>query len=83
MQARPKDINELRDRLGDVFAKVEGDPKAAMQGYTLANIAGKMLLCEKLKIEHAAIIHEEPDVSFMGKTTRKTLTGSTLKQLKE
>lgn len=71
---RPKDINELRDRLGDAFAKAESDPKTLAQAEALANIAGKILASIKIQYEYSICRREEPYIGFMGSPSKKMLS---------
>ena len=71
--AKPANITELRDQLLDAFDELKRDPRQYNKVKELSNTAGKILGTLKVQLEYSFIKGEEPDISFMGKTSGKPL----------
>ena len=71
--ASPKNIEELRTDLLDVYQWVKADPRRASQCKEMTNAAGKILGTVKAQLEYAVIKGEDPEIPFLGKTSGKPL----------
>ena len=68
-----KNIEELRDFISKDLERVsKGDITPAVANAT-ANLSGKLLQSVKLELEYNHMVGAIPDISFLGKSTRKQL----------
>lgn len=79
--ATPKDITELREQLLDAFEWVKQDPRRANQVKEMVNAAGKAIASVKVQLEYALLRGEQPEISFLGKTTGKPIAGKAARLL--
>lgn len=78
---KPKDITQLRDELLDAFEMVKQDPRRALQVKEMSNAAGKIIGTLKTQLEYALMRQEEPDIAFMGQSSRRPLKNGAVKQI--
>lgn len=63
--AQPKNIEELRSDLLDVYQWVKADPRRANQCKEMTNAAGKIIGTLKLELEYAMLRKEQPNIAFL------------------
>lgn len=60
-----KNIQELTDELATVFEMVKNDAAFVPQATSLANIAGKILNAQKVRLTYAEMRKEKPEIGFL------------------
>lgn len=60
-----KNAEQLRDSLGEVFAKLRAGEIKPGEASELANIAGKMIASAKAQCEYYALRKEVPNIPFL------------------
>ena len=63
---KPKNVQELRDSLCEMFNKISTDKKFDLShGKVAANLAGKVISTVRTQLEYAAQRNETPHIPFM------------------
>ena len=68
--ATPKNIEELRTDLLDVYQWVKADPRRAGQCKEMTNAAGKIIGTLKLELEYSMLRKEAPNIAFLNYSNR-------------
>ena len=68
--ATPKNIEELRADLLDVYQWVKADPRRAGQCKEMTNAAGKIIGTLKLELEYSMLRKEAPNIAFLNYSNR-------------
>lgn len=65
LKRKISNVNDLRDRLIDVFEEVESGAMSVKTAKELANVAGKMIGSTKVQLEYHALRKEAPKIKFL------------------
>jgi len=60
-----KNIAELETKLGDMFDALMKDPKRVVQAKEIANLGGKLIGCQKVSLDYAAMHGVKQVLPFM------------------
>lgn len=60
-----KNVNELRNRLSEVFSKLESGDLKPSEAAEMSNVAGKMINSAKVQIEYYALRKESAKITFL------------------
>lgn len=66
-----KNINELRQSLGDNYTQMKSGKMKIALGKELSNAAGKILNSVKVELEYAKMLNEKPDIDFLNDPDNK------------
>ena len=62
--SKPKDMTELRERLCEVFDRVQKDSAFVTMAHEASNAAGKIIKTVSTQLEYASQRKEKPNVPF-------------------
>lgn len=65
--AQKHNVEQLRDKLWEVIARIEEDPAFVKQAVEINNAAGKLIQTAKVQLEYHALRKEKPSIAFLGK----------------
>jgi hypothetical protein len=65
MMKQPKNINELRDGLSEIFADLCNSTIKPATAKEANNAAGKIIGTIKVQLESAALRKEAPDIAYL------------------
>jgi len=60
-----KNVNELRERLSNIFQQLQNKSISTNEAAELANLAGKMIASAKVQIEYYSLRKESPVINFL------------------
>jgi hypothetical protein len=60
-----KNIAELEQEMGKMFDLLMKDPKRVIQAKEIANLGGKLINCQKVSLDYAAMHQKKQVLPFM------------------
>ena len=60
-----KNIRELEVQMGNMFDALMKDPKRVVQAKEIANLGGKLIGCQKVSLDYAAVHGVKQVLPFM------------------